>query len=156
MGNDISILGGIADIHMDELRKEQQVRVTADLKMEGFPRMVDLDSETDEEEFAMVITDPEFKLVVIFGAMEKKGGVARKLKESGMKKLRMGVSMPGRSVKLTKKAMAADTGMASQQIQHLMGFKAGTVTYAFTTEVKGGAGSSAAPEVSYPRQCHGP
>ena len=130
---------------MDELRKEQQVRVTVVLKMEGFPRTVDSDSETDEEEFAMVVSDLEFKLMDIFGAMEEKNGgvpVARKLKEAGMKKLRMGVPMPGGSVQLTKELMTAGAGMASQQIQHLTGFKAGTVT--FTTEVKGGVGPSTA------------
>ena len=102
----------------------------------------------------MVVSDPELKLMDIFGSMEKKGGVARKLKEAGMKKLLMGVHMPGGSVQLTKKSMAADAGMASQQIQRLTGFKVGTVT--FTSEVKGGTGPSAAPEVSYPRQCPGP
>ena len=134
--------------YMAELRKEQQIRVTAILKMEGFPRTVDSDDETDEEEFVMVITDPEFKLMDIFGAMEKTDGVGRKLKEAGMKKFRMGVPMPGGTVKLTKKAAASDTRMTSQEIQHLKGFKTGTGT--FTTEAKGRAGLSAAPEVS----CH--
>ena len=87
--------------YMTELRKEQQVRVTAILKIEGFPRTVDSDDETDEEEFAMVITDPEFKLMDIFGAMMKKDEVGRKLKEAGMKKLRMGVPMQGGTVRLT-------------------------------------------------------
>ena len=139
--------------HMAELRTEQQVRVTAILKMEGFPHTVDSDDETDEEEFAMVITDPEFKLMDIFGAMEEKDGVGRKLKEAGMKKLRMGVPMQGGTVRLATKAAEKDTGMASQEIQHLKVFRTGTVT--FTTEVKGGAGPSAAPEVSYHKRSTG-
>ena len=116
---------------------------------------MDSDDETAEEELAMVSTDPEFKLMGIFGAMEKKDGMGRKLKEAGMKKLRMGVLMPGGTVKLTKKAAAyaSGTGMASQQIQHLKGFKTGTGT--LTTEVKGGAGPSAAPEVSYHKRSTG-
>ena len=51
--------------YMAELHKEQQVRVTVTLKMEGFPHTVDSDDDTDEEEVSMVVTDPEYKLVDI-------------------------------------------------------------------------------------------
>ena len=113
--------------YMAELHKERQVRVTVTLKMEGFPPTMDSDDETDEEEVLMVITDPEYKLMDIFGAMEKKDEVGRKLKEAGMKKLRMGVPMQGGMLRLTMKSAAKDKGMASQEIQHLKGFKKGTV-----------------------------
>ena len=62
----------------EELRKEQEVWVTAILRMDGYPRTVDSEEDTDEEdleEYAMIITNPEFKLLDIFGAMEEKGGV---------------------------------------------------------------------------------
>ena len=71
---------------MEELRKVKEERVTAILKIEGYPHTVDSDSETDDEEYAMIISDSEFNLSDIFVEMEKKNGVARKLKAVGVKK----------------------------------------------------------------------
>ena len=53
--------------------------------------------------------------------------------------------MRGGIVKLTAKSVKRDKGLASQEIQHLQGFKKGTVV--LTAEAKGGAGSSTALEV---------
>ena len=128
-----------------ELAQEQQVRVTVTLEMEGFPRTMDSDENTDEEEASMIISDPERKLVDIIGELESKDAVGRKLEGAGMKKLRVGVPMRGGIVKLTAKSAARDTGMASQEIQHLRGFETGAVV--FMAEAKGGAGPSTAPEV---------
>ena len=136
-----------------ELENEKKVRVTVTLKMEGFPRTVDSDEDTDEEEVSMIISDPETKLVDIIGELESKEAVGRKLKEAKMKKLRVGVPMRRGTVKLTAKSARKDKGLASQEIQHLQGFGKGTVV--LTTEVKGGAGPSAAPEVSYHKRSTG-
>ena len=122
--------------------------MTVTLKMEGFPRTVDSDEETDEDEVSMVIEDPETKLVDIIGELESKATVGRKLGEAKMMKLRVGVPMRGGIVKLTAKSARKDKGMASQEIQHLQGFEKGTVVaVVLTAEAKGGAGPSTAPEV---------
>ena len=133
--------------YMAELHKEQQVRVTITLKMEGFLRTVDSDDDTDEEEVSMIVTDPEHKLVDIIGELENKDGMGRKLEEAGMKKLRAGVPLRGGIVKLIAKSAAKDKGVASQEIRHLHGFESGAVT--FRAEAKGGAGPSTAPKVRY-------
>ena len=44
-----------------ELENERKVRVTVTLKLEGFPRTVDSDEETDDEEVSMIVEDPETK-----------------------------------------------------------------------------------------------
>ena len=121
--------------------------MTVTLKMEGFPRTVDSDEETDEDEVSMIIEDPETKLVDIIGELESKATVGRKLGEAKMMKLRVGVPMRGGIVKLTVKSAAKEKGMVSQEIQHryLQGFEKGTVV--LTAEAKGGAGPSTAPEV---------
>ena len=113
--------------------------------MEGFPRTVDSDEETDEEKVSMIIEDPETKLVDIIGELESKATVGRKLGEAKMMKLRVGVPMRGGIVKLTAKSARKDKGMASQEIQHLQGFGKGTVV--LTAVAKGGAEPSTAPEV---------
>ena len=122
-----------------ELENEKMVRVTITLKMEGFPRTMDSDEDTDEEEVSMIVTDPEHKLVDIIGELENKDGMGRKLEEAGMKKLRVGVPMRGGIVKLAVKSAAKYKGMASQ---HLRGFETGAVV--LTAEAKGGAGPSTA------------
>ena len=127
-----------------ELENEQKVRVTITLRMEGFPRTVDSDEDTDEEEVSMIVSDPEMKLVDIIGELESKDAVGRKLEGAKMKKLRVGVPMRGGIVKLTAKSAKKDKGMASQEIQHLQGFEKGTVV--LTAEANGGAGPSTAPE----------
>ena len=53
--------------------------------------------------------------------------------------------MRGAIVKLTAKSVKKDKGMASQEIQHLQGFKKGAVV--FMAVAKGGAEPSTAPEV---------
>ena len=70
-----------------ELENKKKVRVTVTLRMEGFPRTVDSDEDTDEEEVSMIISDPETKLVDIVGELESKEAVGRKLEEAKMKKL---------------------------------------------------------------------
>ena len=128
-----------------ELAQEQQIRVTMILKMEGFPRTMDSDEDTDEEEVLMIVSDPEKKLVDIIGELENKDAVGRKVEGAGMKKLRVGVPLRGGTVKLTAKSAVRDKGMASQDIQHLRGFKTGAVV--LMADAKGGAGPSTAPEV---------
>ena len=126
-----------------ELENEKKVQVTITLKMAGFPRTVDLDEDTDEEEVSMIVLDPEAKLVDIIGELESKDTVGRKLKGAGMRKLLVGVPMRGGFVKLAVKSAAKDKGMASQE--HLRGFEAGAVV--LTAEANGRAGPSTAPEV---------
>ena len=128
-----------------ELANERKVRVTVTLKMEGFPRTVDSDEETDEDEVSMIVEDPETKLKDIIVGLENKATVGRKLLGARMMKLRVGVPMRGAVVKLTAKSVQKDKGMASQEIQHLQGFEKGAVV--FTAVAKGGAGPSTAPEV---------
>ena len=128
-----------------ELENERKVRVTVTLKMEGFPRTVDSDEETDEDEVSMIVKDPETKLVDIIGELESKATVGRKLGEAKMMKLHVGVPMRGAIVKLTAKSAKKDKGLASQEIQHLQGFEKGAVV--FTAVAKGGAEPSTAPEV---------
>ena len=129
----------------EELANERKVRVTVTLKMEGFPRTVDSDEETDEDEVSMIVEDPETKLKDIIVELENKATVGRKLLGARMMKLRVGVPMRGAVVKLTAKSVQKDKGMASQEIQHLQGFEKGAVV--FTAVAKGGAGPSTAPEV---------
>jgi hypothetical protein len=119
--------------------------VTVTLKLEGFPRTVDSDEETDDEEVSMIVEDPETKLKDIIMALENQAAVGRKLLGAKMMKLRVGVPMRGAVVKLTAKSIQKDKGMASQEIQHLQGFETGAVV--FTAAAKGGAGQSTAPEV---------
>ena len=119
--------------------------MTVTLKMEGFPRTVDSDEETDEDEVSMIIEDPETKLVDIIGELESKDTVGRKLEGAGMKKLRVGVPLQGGIVKMTAKSAARDKGIATQEIQHLRGFETGAVV--LTADAKGGAGPSTALEV---------
>ena len=128
----------------EELANERKVRVTVTLKMEGFPRTVDSDEETDEDEVSMIVEDPETKLKDIIVGLENKATVGRKLLGARMMKLRVGVPMRGAVVKLTAKAAQKDKGMASQEIQHLQGFEDGAVVF---TAVAKGAGPSTAPEV---------
>ena len=122
-----------------ELANEKKVRVTAILRMEGSPRTVDSDEDSDEWEVSMIVSDPETKLVDIIGELESNDTVGMKLKGAGMKKLRVGVPMRGGIVKLAVKSAAKDKGMASQ---HLRGFETGAVV--LTAEAKGGAGPSTA------------
>ena len=119
--------------------------MTVTLKLEGFPRTVDSDEETDEDEVSMIVEDPETKLVDIIGELESKATVGRKLGEAKMMKLRVGVPMRGAIVKLTAKSARKDKGMASQEIQHLQGFEKGTVV--LKAVAKGGAEPSTSPEV---------
>ena len=128
-----------------ELANERKVRVTVTLKLEGFPRTVDSDEETDDEEVSMIVEDPETKLKDIIVALENQAAVGRKLLGAKMMKLRVGVPMRGAVVKLTAKSILRDKGMASQEIQHLQGFGKGTVV--LTAVAKGGAEPSTAPEV---------
>ena len=120
-----------------ELKNEKKVQITIILKMEGFPRTVDSDEDTDEEEVSVIVSDPETKLVDIIGELESKDTVGRTLEGAGMKKLWVEVPMRGGIVKLTVKSAAKDKGMASQEIQHLRGFETGAVV--LTAEAKGGA-----------------
>ena len=128
-----------------ELENERKVRVTVTLKLERFPRTVDSDEETEDDEVSMIVEDPETKLKDIIVALENKATVGRKLLGAKMMKLRVGVPMRGAVVKLTAKSIQKDKGMASQEIQHLQGFETGAVV--FTAAAKGGAGPSTAPEV---------
>ena len=128
-----------------ELENERKVRVTVTLKLEGFPRTVDSDEETDEDEVSMIVEDPETKLMDIIGELEGKATVGRKLVGARMMKLRVGVPMRGAIVKLTAKSVQKDKGMASQEIQHLQGFEKWEVVV--TAVAKGGAEPSTAPEV---------
>ena len=78
-----------------ELKNERKVRVTVTLRMEGFPRTVDSDEETDEDEVSMIVEDPETKLKDIIMALENQATVGRKLLGAKMMKLRVGVPMRG-------------------------------------------------------------
>ena len=112
----------IKKAYMAELHTEQQVRVGVTLKMEGCPRTVDSDDNTETEEVLMIITDLECKLLNIIRELEKTDRMGRKLEEAGMQKLGVGVPMRGEIVKLTAKSAAKDKRMASQEIRHLHGF----------------------------------